>query len=159
MGGQTQTLPKEMRSMPSAENAADTRSWWKIDPPKAVKKLADAAWKADVLMMKFESEDLWRLFKANSEFSQICFFEVKFHPKLITEMNSLRCGPFGVAWLVGWLVGMFMVVPVSPVVFFNKMLWSAVSFVKDTFWLVFFNSSWPGRLMVFFMFVIDLSFF
>lgn len=65
-------------------------------------KNCPAAWKADVLMMKFESEDLWILFKANSEFSELCFFdEVEFHPKLVTEMNSLRCGPFGVAWLVG----------------------------------------------------------
>ena len=158
MGGQTQTLPKEMRSMPSAENAADTRSWWKIDPPKAVKKLADAAWKADVLMMKFESEDLWRLFKANSEFSQICFFEVKFHPKLITEMNSLRCGPFGVAWLVGWLVCSWLFLCLR-LYFSTKCCGQQSALLRTPFgW---YSSTLPDLedWWCFFMFVIDLSFF
>lgn len=97
-------LPK-MRQIHEADETSThqkrSKNWRGISPA--------ASWKADVWMMKFESEDLWRLFKANSEFSQICFFWwSEIPPKINYRNEQLKFVWTFWGCLVGRLVGWYV---------------------------------------------------
>lgn len=102
-----------MRSMPSAENAADTRSWWNIDPPKAVKKLA---WHQPSCFLKGWCLDdeiwKWRLVKTfqgqQRIFTNLFFWWSEIPPKINYRNEQLKFVWTFWGCLVGRLVGWYV---------------------------------------------------